>query len=51
MEPFLICTESSEAGGRTYYISNDNRRHWLSSQEVALSYGWDLNTTVKLSLE
>lgn len=52
MEPFLICAESQEIdNGRIYYISNDNRRHWIPSLEVALSYGWNLNTTVKLSME
>lgn len=51
MEPILICADSIEADkGRIYYISADNRRHWIPSPEVAGSYGWDLGNAVKIPI-
>lgn len=37
--------------GCIYLISKDNKRHWIPSQEVADSYGWDLGETVDCSTE
>lgn len=48
----LICADDFEAdNGRVYYISVDNRRHWIPTPEVAASYGWDLSTVIHLPVE
>lgn len=36
--------------GRVYYISDDEKRHWIPYPEIAASYGWDLSATVKLPM-
>ena len=52
MKTQLICADNVEIdGGRVYYLSSDNKRHWIPSPEVAVSYGWDLGTVVKLPME
>lgn len=52
MEPILICADSIEAdNGRVYYVSDDNKRHWIQSPEVASSYGWDLSNIIKIPMD
>lgn len=37
--------------GRVYLITEDNKRHWIPSLEVAYSYGLDLGKAVACSIE
>lgn len=36
--------------GRVYFLSDDNKRHWIPSPEVAASHGWDLSTVIEAPL-
>lgn len=52
MKAELIRADSFEADeGRVYWISEDHKRHWVPSPEVAVSYGWDLSTVIEYPLE